>query len=433
MKRQFSRRAFLQTSATAVAGTCLGGCATGPHRKLSANDKLNIGVIGTANRAGADIKGVHAENIVAFCDIDDHFLDQTKDKFPQARRYNDFRKMLEQKDIDAVVVATADHCHAVATAAALHLGKHVYCEKPLAHTVHETRVISQLAARHPKLATQMGTQIHATDNYRRVVELIQSGSIGAVKECHVWCEKSLAASERPVTMPPIPDHIHWDLWLGPAPARPYHPDYLPKTWRHWWDFGEGILGDMACHFMDLPFWALRLRAPVSIEAEGPPVHPETTPESLIVRYRFPRHEHPLPDLQLTWYDGGKRPELVREGKVPDWRNGVLFVGDKGMLLADYSRRKLLPEKDFADFQAPTPWIAGSIGHHEEWLRACKTGSPTSCGFAYSGPLTETVLLGNVAFRTGVRLDWNAASAKVTNTRQAANYLQKEYRRGWHLG
>jgi len=351
MIRHPTRREFLQATTLAAAGAWLAGPQTALARKLSSNEKLNIGVIGTAHRAAEDIRGVERENIVALCDIDDDFLTAAKAKFPGAKTYNDFRKLLEQKDIDAVVIGTADHTHAVATAAALRLGKHVYCEKPLTHTVYEARTIAQLAAKHKTLATQMGTQIHAGDNYRRVVELVESGAIGDVRECHVWCEKSLASSDRRAETPVIPPSLHWDLWLGPVPGRPYHPDYLPKTWRHWWDFGEGILGDMACHYVDLAFWAFRLRYPDTIEAEGPPINPETTPPWLIVRYEFPAR-HGFPPVQLTWYDGGKRPALVEEAKVPDWRNGVLFIGKKGMLLADYGRRKLLPEEQFAGFQPP---------------------------------------------------------------------------------
>src|SRR3989440_11093256 len=311
MNRKLTRRDFLHRTSLTAAGVWLAGAQRAASRGLSPNSKLNLGVIGTANRAGADLRAVGHENVVALCDVDDAFLSQAKEKFPAAKTYADFRRMLEQKDIDAVVVGSADHTHAVATAAALRLGKHVYCEKPLTHTVYEARTIADLAARNKKLATQMGTQIHATENYRRVVELIQSGAIGDVTECHVWCEKSIASSHRPTQMPPVPAHIHWDLWLGPAPARPYHPEYLPKTWRHWWDFGEGILGDMACHYVDLAFWALKLRYPRTIEAEGPPIHPETTPEWLIARYEFPsRAGHP--PVKLSWYDGGKRPALVQE-------------------------------------------------------------------------------------------------------------------------
>jgi hypothetical protein len=220
MSRNVSRREFLHTSALAAAGTFLSGCQIEP-RKLSANEKLNIGIIGTNNRARANIAGVEHENIVALCDIDDTFLAGIKEKFPGAKTYNDFRKLLDQKDIDAVVVCTADHTHAAATAGALRLGKHVYCEKPLTHTVFEARTIAKLAKKHKRQATQMGTQIHAGENYRRVVELVQTGAIGTVHECHVWCEKSLATSDRPTEMPPIPANLHWDLWLGPAPARPF--------------------------------------------------------------------------------------------------------------------------------------------------------------------------------------------------------------------
>jgi predicted dehydrogenase len=317
------------------------------------------------------------------------------------------------------------------TAAALQLGKHVYCEKPLTHTVYEARTIGKLAAMNPALATQMGTQIHATDNYRRTVELVQSGAIGAIRECHVWCESSLKNSERPADTPSIPAHVHWDLWLGPAPARPYHPAYLPKTWRHWWDFGEGVLGDMACHYTDLAFWALKLGYPRTIEAQGPPVHPETTPEWLTVRYEFPARG-PLPPVELTWYDGGKRPRLVEEHQAPDWRNGVLFVGEKGMLIADYGRRKLLPEEKFSEFPPPAPFIPNSIGHHKEWLLASKTGGPTTCNFGYASILTETVLLGNVAYRAGKKLEWNAPALKARNNPDAMKYIHREYRKGWEL-
>jgi predicted dehydrogenase len=445
MNDRFSRRKFLSATALAAGGVVIGGCRTAPPRRLSANEKLNIAVIGTANRAREDLNGVQQENIVALCDIDDRFLAPMKQRFPAARTYNDFRRMLEQPDIDAVVVGTADHVHAVATAAALRLGKHVYCEKPLTHTVYEARTIARLAAQHKNLATQMGTQIHATSNYRRVVELVQSGAIGDVTECHVWCEKSLANSERPWEMPPIPPGLHWDLWLGPTPARPYHPAYLPKTWRHWWDFGEGILGDMACHYMDLAFWGLKLNHPLTIEAEGPPIHPETTPEWLIVRYEFPDRGE-LPPVKLTWYDGGKRPEIFQRdleswyyggkrpqnSKQPNWPNGVLFVGRKGMLIADYGNHKLLPESKFEAFHPPAPFIPESIGHHVEWVKACKTGSGTTCNFGYAAALTETVLLGNVAYRAGQKLEWDAAALKVRNSRQAMNYLRTEYRKGWAL-
>jgi predicted dehydrogenase len=431
MKRSLRRREFLRTTGFGAASLALAAPTILRARAPSPNSRLNIGVIGTANRAGADLKAVSRENIVALCDVDQTLLAAAKEKFPGANTYADFRKMLAQKDIDAVVVGTADHTHAVATAASLRLGKHVYCEKPLTHTVYEARTIAGLASANKKLATQMGTQIHAGDNYRRVVELVQSGAIGQVRECHVWSQKSLPGGGRPTDLPAIPRNLEWDLWLGPAPARPYHPEYVPKTWRRWWDFGEGILGDMACHYMDLPFWTLHLRHPLTVEAEGPPVNPETVPEWLMVHYEFPARAE-MPPVRLTWYDGGKQPDLIAEGKAPRWPNAVLFVGDKGMLIADYNKRKLLPENKYADFQPPAPSIPQSIGHHEEWVRACKTGAQTTCNFAYASALTETVLLGNVAYRTGLKLDWDARLLKARNTMQAMNFLRSEYRKGWEI-
>jgi predicted dehydrogenase len=275
----------------------------------------------------------------------------------------------------------------------------------------------------------MGTQIHAGNNYRRVVELIQSGAIGPVTECHVWCDKSWSGGQRPLEQPHIPSSLHWDLWLGPAPERPYHPAYLPANWRRWWDFGNGTLGDMGCHYLDLAHWALNLRHPLTIDTEGPPIHPETTPSWLIVHYEYAARDT-LPPVRVSWYDGGKRPTGILADNVPNWRNGVLFVGKKGMLLADYEHRRLLPESDFADFVPPTPWIPDSIGHYQEWLQACKTGSPTTCDFDYAGALSEAVLLGNVAYRSGRKLEWDAALLKFKNCNEAINYIHPEYRKGW---
>ncbi len=424
-----SRRTFLKTSLLTTAGFWI-TTNRGLARTISANDKLNLGVLGTINRAAANISALEDQNIVALCDIEDKLLAAAQAKFPKARTYTDFRKMLDRRDLDAVVVSTPDHTHAVATMAALKSGRPVYCEKPLAHEVYEVRAVTEAAAKY-KLATQMGTQIHANENYRRVVELIETGAVGPVSEVHVWCNRVWTGDGRPSETPPIPKGLHWDLWLGPAPTRPYSPEYLPKAWRRWWDFGGGTLADMACHYVDLPFWALKLHAPTSIEAEGPPVLVENTPAWLIVRYQFAARG-PLPALQLAWYNGGKLPELVKEGKARDWSSGVLFVGSKGILQADYNRRLLLPEKDFADFKPPAPYIPDSIGHHKEWVAACKGGAPALCNFSYSGPLAETVLLGNVAYRSGQRLEWDSAACRVTNTREADQFIRRKYRHGWKL-
>lgn len=436
MSTRFNRRQFLEYSAVAGAASYLLSADAGAQAQNATldkplKDKLNLGIIGVANRGGDNFGAVSSQNIVALCDVDDNYLAAGAQKFPQAKTHNDFRKLIEQKGLDAVVISTADHTHAVATVMALKAGLHVYCEKPLTHSVHEARIVSE-TARQLKRVTQMGTQIHAGNNYRRVVELVKSGAIGEVKEVHVWCDKVWSATgPRPTETPTAPANLHWDLWLGPAPYRPYHPAYAPGNWRGWWDFGGGTLGDMACHHMDLPHWALDLRHPSTVEAQGPPVKEETTPKWLIVRYTHPARGQRAP-VNLTWYQGGRRPPQFAQGILPQWGDGNLFIGSKGMLLADYDRYALLPEKEFVDFKAPTPFIPDSIGHHLEWIEACKTGNPTTCNFDYSGALTETVLLGNVAYRAGCKLEWDAVRLKATNCPQADRYLRREYRKGWQL-
>lgn len=426
MRQGWSRREVLRGMA-AVGATA----AFGSRAKAGPNDKLNVGVIGTAGRALGNIEGVEVENIVAVCDVDDALLGRATDRFPKARPFIDFRKLIEMPGLDAVVISTADHTHAPAAAMALRMGKHVYCEKPLTHSVFEARTLARLATE-AKVATQMGTQIHATDNYRRVVELVQARAIGPVKEVHVWLgSANWSGGGRPAETPPVPSGLHWDLWIGPAPARPYHPSYQPANWRRWWDFGNGTLGDMGCHFVDLPFWALGLRHPTTIEALGPPVNPETAPDRLVVKYGFPARDA-QPPVALTWYQGGERPATLSDLKLDDWNNGVLFVGEKGMLVADYGRRRLLPEDQFRDFKAPEPSIPRSIGHHAEWIAACKDGRPTTCNFDYSGALTESILLGNVAYRSGKKIEWDGPAMKATNCPEAEAFLRREYRKGWTL-
>jgi predicted dehydrogenase len=430
MSSPLNRRAFLKTASAGTLGVWL-GVQTAHSSKLSPNERLNLGIIGVANRASANLSGVKSENIVALCDIDETFLLRASSTYPSAKTYRDFRRMLEQPGLDAVVISTADHTHAVATVMALKLGLHVYCEKPLTHSVYEARVVAETAAKY-KRVTQMGTQIHAGNNYRRVVEWVQSGAIGPITECHVFCDKSWSGGSRPVESPPLPRSLDFDLWLGPAPHRPYHPSYLPVNWRRWWDFGGGTLGDMGCHYMDLAQWALKLRHPTAVEAEGPPVDAETTPAWIIVRYDFPARGE-MPPVQVSWYDGGKRPNLISDGTLGvDWKNGVLFVGEKGCLLADYNRHRLLPEKSFADSTPPARTLPASVGHYQEWIQACKTGGKTTCDFDYAGALTETVLLGNVAYRVGRKLQWDPGKMRAINCPAADQYIQREYRKGWFL-
>jgi len=426
----FTRRNFLEHSLAigATAGTVGYFSSSAAAQTKSANEKLNIACVGVSGRGGDNVNGVQHENIVALCDIDDQILARAHQRFPRATKHNDFRRMLDTaKDIDAVVVSTADHTHAPATAAAIRLGKHVYCEKPLTHSVYEARTIARLAAE-MKVATQMGTQIHAEDNYRRVVELVRAGAIGSVTEAHAWVGSRWHSGERPTETPEVPAHLHWDLWLGPAPERPYHPTYLPQNWRRWWDFGNGTMGDMACHLLDLVFWALELRSPTSVAAEGPPPHPETAPAGLRVEYAFAsRNEQP--PVKVIWYDGDKLPREIHGQKVPGF--GVCFVGDRGMLWSDYGRHQLFPEKKFADYKRPAASIPKSVGHHQEWINACKGGAPTSCNFDYSGALTETVLLGPMAYRSGETLRWDPEKL-TTGSDKADSLLRREYRSGWTL-
>jgi len=429
MTHALNRRQFIRQTAAATGAWLVSLQAHA--RKLSPNDRLNIGMIGVANRAGADLQEVSTENIVALCDIDDNYLAAVKEKYPSSKTYNDFRRLLDQKDIDAVVVGTPDHTHAVAAVAALKSGRHVYCEKPLARTVSETRIIAETARKH-KRVTQIGTQIHAGSNYRRVVELVQSGVIGLVREVHVWVAATYGGMDLPKETRPVPPNLHYDLWLGPVEYRPYSPEYLPFKWRNWWAFGGGALADFGCHYMDLPHWALELSRPLTVEpVDGPAVHAESTPPWLIVRYEYPARGV-KPAVRLTWYHGGKEPPLLSAEQAAKWKSGVLFVGEKGTLLADYGRHVLLPEKDFEGFKPPAPFIKDSIGHHTEWIEACKTGGPTTCHFDYSGPLTEAALLGNVAYRVGRKLEWDWTRLRVTNCPEADRYIQHHYRKGWHI-
>jgi predicted dehydrogenase len=439
-----TRRRFLEnTLAGATATWALPAILRGQNQ----NEKLNIAVIGTGGRGGSNLRSVESENIVAICDVNERSLNFAAQRHPNARKFTDFRRLYEQADqFDAVVVSTCEHTHAFATLPALQLGKHVYCEKPLTHNVWEARVIREAAAK-AGVATQMGIQIHAGDNYRRVVELVQSGAIGSVGEVHVWVGRAwgrqsredaerhrdiVFVEERPAESQPVPRDLNWELWLGPAPARPFHEVYFPgPKWYRWWDFGNGTMSDLGSHWIDLPFWALRLHHPLRVRADGPTPHPEIAPASMQVSYEYgPRED--LPPVTLTWYQGVNKPKIWSEGGIPQWQNGVLFIGSQGMLLSDYGKHVLLPEKQYEGFQRPEPFLEASLGQHQEWIHACKTGKPTTCNFEYSGWLTEANHLGNVAYRAGVELEWDPVTLRATNAPQADKYLRREYRAGWKL-
>ncbi|WP_437185538.1 Gfo/Idh/MocA family protein [Planctomicrobium sp. SH668] len=442
-----SRRQFLQGSIAAGAGIF---AAPAMLKAQSANQKLNVAFIGVGGRGGGNLGEIAANpnvHVVALCDVNKQNLKGAAANYPHARTYVDFRELYTKlDDIDAVVVSTSEHTHAFATMPALKAGKHVYCEKPLTHNVYESRAI-QKAAEKANVATQMGTQIHGFPNYRRVVELIQSGAIGPVREAHVWVSRAwglqseddakaggdiVFAQDRPTEVMTPPEFLDWDLWLGPAPERPYHDVYFPgPKWYRWWDFGSGTMSDLGSHWNDLPFWALNLDAPKTIEAFGPPAHPELAPATMSAKYEYgPRGD--MPACTLTWYQGHMKPQIWIDNKIPQWGSGVLFIGDDGMLLADYGNHVLLPEEKFANFKRPEPFIPDSPGQHAEWINACLNGTPTGSPFSYAGPLTEANHLGNVAYRVGKKIVWDAEKMVAVDCPEADMFLKRTPRAGWSL-
>ena len=416
--------------------------------ETSPNNKLNIAGIGVGGQGGHDVDQFSSENIVALCDVDEAHAARVFKKYPNAKRYKDFRQMLDQdKSIDAVVVGTPDHLHAIVSVTAIKHGKHVYCEKPLTRTVYEARAVAK-AAREAKVATQMGNQGMAFEGNRLINEWLWAGAIGPVREVHVWSDRPTHRGkmplwwpqgvERPKDTPQVPDTLDWDLWLGPAPVRPYHSAYVPFRWRGWWDFGTGGLGDMGIHNLAPVFSALKLGAPDTVQASSTPVFAETVPLATIVHYQFPARGD-MPPVQLHWYDGGllpERPAELGENAVLDAEDGIIFVGDKGKMLVKGwggEHPRLIPESADKAYQRPPKTLPRSIGHYKEWVQACKTGSPTRSNFDFAGPLTEAVLLGSVCIRNGGdKLVWDSANLKITNDPDANKFLHYEYRKGWSL-
>jgi len=424
-----NRRQFVKTA----AGLGLVASAWPRPCVLGANERLDIGVIGVGGRGAADLAAVSAENIVALCDVDDARLEQAARSFPMAKRYADYRQLLDEAKLDAVVVATPDHHHAPAAIRALRRGLHVYCEKPLTHTVAEARLMAQLAAE-KMVATQMGTQNHEHPGYLRLVELIRSGAIGAVREVHVITDRPGSfwkqGLDKPADTPPTPAGLHWDLWLGPAAERPYHPAYVPFAWRGWWNFGCGAIGDMAIHLMDPAFWALKLGGPVRVTSEGPPPHRDSGPTWMISRFEFSEREG-LPACDVFWYEGTAKPRADVADLLP--MNGSLFIGDDGKIAIEHDKQPvLLPVEKFRDFQGPAAILPRSPGHHQQWIEAAKTGSRTGSNFQYAGPFTEVVLLGNVAYRSGKTITYDPQTVRITDAPEANELLSKEYRKGWEV-
>ncbi len=450
MSRRTNRRQFIQQTGLAGLGFWVAGGLTRTFSR-SPNEKLNIAGIGVGGKGSSDIdQAGKLGNVVALCDIDDKTLDKKAEKFPNAKKYNDFRKMFDEmgKSIDAVTVSTPDHTHAVAAMMAIKLGKHVYCQKPLTHTVREAREL-RLAARKYHVCTQMGNQGSAENKLREAIEVVQAGAIGPVTEVHVWTNRPIwpqapKLTKRPAPKP-VPPHVHWDLWLGPAPERPYADGYHPFSWRGFWDFGTGALGDMACHTANMAFRALKLGSPASVSAENGEINPETYPGWATITFQFPARGE-MPPVKFVWYEGhrdGKKnlpPKELLHGENPPG-SGSLLVGAKGILYSpnDYGANYvLLPRKNFEGYKPPQPTLPrngrGDLGMKEEWVRAILENKPEIAysNFDIAGLLTETILLGNVAMRAGKKLEWDAENMKFPNSPEAEQFLHFEYRKGWML-
>jgi len=444
---QINRRRFLGTTAVTAAATVvprhvLAGAAGG-----APGEKLNIAGIGVGGMGKSNLRQLETENIVALCDVDHAYAAGTFKRYPNAKVYTDYRRMLDkQKDIDAVVIATPDHTHAVISMEAMRRGKHVYCQKPLTHDVYESRMLAK-AAKEAGVATQMGIQGHSDEGGRLICEWIWDGAIGEVTEVDAWCSLSYYPfghaywsskwSRRPKETPPVPSTLDWDLWLGPAPQRPYHPAYHPGVWRCWWDFGCGMMGDRGAHTLDPVVWALKLGHPESVEATSLDLNPDTHPVASIVTYRFPARGE-LPPVNLTWYDGLRAPrplELEDGRRMGHVEGGSLFKGTKGKLVAGVYGEdpRLIPESRMKAYRTPEKTIPRIEGTHEQdWVRACKSGQKAGADFEYSGLLTEICLLGNIARRVDGRIEWDGENMNVTNLPEANKYVRTEYRKGWTL-
>lgn len=465
---RISRRRFIGAAGAAAGFVVVPRYVLGGSGQTPPSEKVNIAVIGAGGQGTHNIRALFGQpvaRIIAICDVNEEsdysrfYYGGTAGRGPALKliekryadrkasgeykgctSYVDFRKMFEkEKAIDAVLVATPDHIHAVATMAAINHGKHVYCEKPLTHSVAEARRLTE-AAREAKVATQMGNQGHSGDGIRMTVEWIRDGAIGNVREVHSWSHTggwSGGRTSRPTETPPVPAGLDWDLWLGPAARRPYHPAYAPYNWRGWWDFGTGANGDMACHNMDPAFWALDLGHPLTVEATSSGINSETTPRTSTIRYQYgPRGN--MPPVEVVWYGGGimpLRPEELEPGReLTGGGNGILFIGDKGKIMCGGwgGTPRIIPESKMKAYKTPPKTLARSNGHHRDWLDACKGGKPASSNFDYAGPMTEVILLGNVAMRTGKKLNWDGVNMKATNAPEADEYIRPEYHNGWTL-
>jgi len=463
---KLSRRQFVASTTTLAVASIVPRHVLGGPRHTAPSDQLNVAVIGTGGRGIQNILNLlkHQDvKISAICDVAE-FWDNSKIYYKhnggqgpamkainnhhrkagsEARNdcatYVDFRVMLQKadKDIDAVLVATPNHVHAVASLAAIRAGKGVYCEKPLSHSVYEARMVAK-AARDAKVATQLGNQGHSSDDVRRAVEWIRDGAIGKVREVHAWAggPQRMKLTERPQQSPPVPAGLNWDLWLGPAKERPYHPAYSPLLFHYWWDFGSGTLGNFGCHTLDTAVWALELEHPTMVEASSTLLSNETTPAAATYHYKFPARGE-RPPVDLFWYDGGLmplRPECLEPGKDLPRRGGSLMVGDEGAILSGVwgASPQIIPEQKMQQYKQPPQTIPRSAGHYRDWINACKGGPPASSNFEYGARLTEIALLGVVALRSGATLHWDGPNMKATNRPQAEPLIHGHFRKGWEI-
>jgi predicted dehydrogenase len=444
--KRSSRRLFLSRSSAALASvSILPSYVLGLNGATPPSEKLNIAAIGVGGQGGADLDNMKSENIVALADVDKRRAAASFEKFPKAKQFEDFRKMFDQmgKEIDAVLVATPDHTHAVAAMPAIKMGKHVYCEKPLAHSIYEVRALMK-AAREHNVITQMGNQGHSYDSMRVFREWVEDGAIGTVREVHAMCSSVYSEMDRLEEVKkaePVPEGLNWDLWLGPAEERPYHSAYVPGWWRRWSNFGTGVIGDWTCHVIDPVFWTLDLGAPTSVEADtgdwDPVKHSETFPKRTVIKYEFAAKGN-RPPVKLTWYDGEARPprpeEISEEEKEKFPGIGALVVGDKGKIIYGShgaGRPTILNKDQMASMSKEPRRLAKSAGHYKEWIECCKTGKRAGSDFAYGGPLTEIALIGVIAMGSkGQKLQWDSERMRFTNSAWANRWIEPKFRAGW---
>jgi len=460
-----SRRRFLAATSTLTAFTLVPERVLGGGAQVPPSGRTTLAGIGVGGQGMQDMAALQAFpdiQVVAVCDVnregggyfswnweqgrdrricgreparraaDAYYAQQQRSgQYRACKAYSDYRELLEKEDVDAVMIATPDHTHAVITMAALNRRKHVYCEKPLTYSVHEARQVAA-AARAAGVATQMGNQGQAEEGARVVREMIADDAIGPVHEVQVWCPARFwnwpEGEGRPKETPPVPDGLDWDLWLGPAPERPYHSAYHPWTWRNWWDFGTGLLGDLGAHKLSTVFKALKLGHPTSVEASSTKLGTEVYPLGVMARFEFPARGE-MPPVVLSWHDGGLRPPRPAALEPDDPMLDVIYIGEKGVLMGD----RLFPESLMASYRKPAKTLPRSPGHYREWVDACRGGPPAGSNFVdHAGPLTEVCLLGNVAVRAQRKLKWDGAAGRFADDPKADTLLHREYRQGWAL-